>query len=339
MIEFGGATLENITVIVPIYNMEKRLSLCIQSLLNQKTYRKFTYVIMLIDDGSTDASGEICDSFKKKYSSKIIVFHEKNSGVSAARNFAIKRVNTKYISFADPDDYVSPYYLLHLYETLKKDNADLSVCGFQEIWNNDRPTFSEYIKGYQVLDTKEAIRKLLYQRGVDFSVWGKLIKSEYFKDNYFPLNKRYEDVPVTFNLFVKSKKVSFISNNDYVYWQRNDSMLNSKFNNKKLDIIPILENLMEQVNENFPELGSAVSCRYFAGMSNVYFQVPNDIEESNTIWSSIAKVRKKVLFDKEASFKVRMGALCTYFGPKFFKYIYKKTQKRGKVMQLSSVDG
>lgn len=70
MIEFGGATLENITVIVPIYNMEKRLSLCIQSLLNQKTYRKFTYVIMLIDDGSTDASGEICDSFKKKYSPK-----------------------------------------------------------------------------------------------------------------------------------------------------------------------------------------------------------------------------------------------------------------------------
>ena len=326
--------VETIDIIVPIYNMEDRLEQCLQSLLKQKVTSLFTYRILLVNDGSTDDTQVICTNYANKYPEKILSFIKSNGGVSSARNFGLQKANADYITFVDPDDYVLPTYLLNLFTTLKKTGADISSSCFKETWNNDRnQSLSETkLKNLQILSAKEALRKLFYQDGLEFAVWGKLIKRALFFNVSFPEGKRYEDVPVTYNLISKCTKVAVIENKDYVYWQREDGMLNSKFNLSKLDVVPVMDNLYETVLRDYPQLKSAVACRYFAGMSNVYFQIPNDVKQKAKIWNAMKSKRKLALLDRNASKKVRLGALSMYMGRHLMEYLYIKTQKRGKLL-------
>lgn len=313
--------------------MESRLENCLTSLNQQVTDKLFEYKIILVDDGSSDKSGIICDSFCKKYPSRFVVFHKKNGGVSSARNYGLDRADGEYISFVDPDDYVSRYYLINLFKSLNYAKADISSCCFKEIWNEKNSITNSYstLDDIQILSNKEALKKLFYQDELEFAVWGKLFKRNLFNKVCFPVGIRYEDVLVTYKLVEKSNKIVIIDNQDYYYWQRKNGMLNSKFNISKLDIISVMDNLYNLVLKNYPELKSAVSCRCFAGLSNVFFQIPKNIHERNVIWQNMKKVRNTVLLDRQASQKVRLGALCTYFGKGLMSFIYSNTQKRGKL--------
>lgn len=315
--------------------MEKRLSECLTTLINQKTYNKFEFKIILVDDGSTDSSPLICDHYKNKYESLITVIHKKNEGVSEARNTGIQYADSDYIAFVDPDDYVTPYYLYNLFVALKKTNSDISCCGFYETWIR-RPIDESYknsLNGLEILTSNEALTKLFYQKGLDFAVWGKLIKSKLFNNVLFPSGRRYEDVLVTYNLISNSKRVALFKNKDYIYWQRNNGMLNASFNKTKLDVVPVFNALYNLVSKDHPEVVNAMACRYFAGMSNVYFQIPNEIEEKQIIWKYMISVRKKVLLDRNAPLKIKVGAFCTFLGQKLIKKIYTKTQRRGKALE------
>lgn len=313
--------------------MDSRLENCLNSLRRQVTNNLFNYTIILIDDGSDDDSGIICDQFHKLDPKHFIVFHKENGGVSSARNYGLDRASGDYISFVDPDDYVSPYYLINLYKSLYSTKSDISSCYFREVWGTNKfwGKVSKKPKKSEVLSKKGALKKLFYQDKLEFAVWGKLFKRGLFKGVRFPLGVRYEDVPVTYKLIEKSKRVVLIENQDYYYWQRENGVLNSKFNSSKLDIIPAMNNLYDSVLLNYPELESAVSCRVFAGFSNVFFQIPKENNEKNIIWQKMISVRKVVLLDKRASKKVRLGALSTYFGKRLMSLIYSLTQKRGKI--------
>lgn len=329
--------VDKITVIVPVYNVAERLEICLRSLVNQKTNTQFTYSIILIDDGSKDDSGEICDEYSVQYPDIVSTFHKKNGGVSAARNFGIDHSFSQYIAFVDPDDYVNDCYLLNLYTALVKTNSDISSCWFKEKWNStfrkESTKGNKNIDDLQVLDTESALKKLFYQKKLEFAVWGKLIKRELFDGVRFQVGRRYEDVLVTYRLISNCKRVAIISNEDYIYWQRKSGMLNSSFNSSKLDILPIMEKLYGLVQIEYPNLVHAVACRYFAGLSNVYFQVPQNNSYSSLLWNNMKKVRRMVLFDRNALMKVRLGALSTYFGKIVTKYLYKGTQKRGNALR------
>lgn len=327
--------MKTISLILPIYNVKDRLEICLRSLLVQKTSHKFDYKIILVDDGSNDGSARICDLYAQKHPMKIDVIHKENGGVSSARNCGVKYTDSDYIGFIDPDDYVNNHYLIDLFDALEKSNADLVSCGFYEKWDDIPPELTSKkknisVQNIQILNTKDALKKLFYQDDLEFAVWGKLFKRSLFCDVQFPIDKRYEDVSVTYNLISKSNKIAIIKDKNYIYWQRKNGMLNSSFNKAKLDIIPVMDKLYASVLENYPSLRLAVSCRYFAGLCNVYFQTPPNINAKDTLWKKILQVRKSVLTNKEAPLRIRLGALSTYFGQKLINLIYVKTQKRGK---------
>ncbi len=205
-----------ISVIVPVYNVEDYVLRCLDSLINQN-YEQIE--IILVDDGSTDESGKICDEFKKR-DERIRVFHKKNGGLSSARNYGIKKAKGDIIAFVDSDDYVKDGFVLDLYKGMQAGNADIVICGY----NNEKPK-NETISG------KEAtIRLLTKQENIDIISWNKLYKKKLFTDNnvFFPEGKKHEDTLTTYKLISNAKKVTYIDESLYIYVERKGSITASE---------------------------------------------------------------------------------------------------------------
>lgn len=318
-----------ISIIVPVYKVEKYLKRCIDSILKQ-TYQNIE--IILVDDGSPDKCGIICDEYKK-LDKRVRVIHKKNGGLSDARNVAIPLAKGEYISFIDSDDWVSPYYIEHLYKAVSVCQTDLGISWFENVFE-EKPLHLKPEKElfqYRCLTVEECLKKLLYQDGVEVCAWGKLYKTELIKDLRYPVGKLYEDIPVTYESVKRSKKISLIGNVDYYYFQRTDSIQNVTFNRKKMDGIEHCHNMMEAVKVDFPKLKNAAECRYFSTVCNILFQIKDrkhkDIREA--LWNEIVKYRKGVLFNREARKKARIAAAISYMGYGMLAFAYKKTQWRG----------
>ena len=149
-----------------------------------------------------------------------------------------------------------------------------------------------------------------------------------FKGIEFPVGKRYEDVPVTLQLFAKSKNVVIYDLKDYIYWQRNAGMMNSSFSDTKLDIIEMMDEMMSFIKTERPSVIKAASCRYFAGLSNVYFQIPKSHIAKRIVWQKMKSVRKTILIDDKASKKVKIGVLLSYLGSWPMEMVYSSLKKK-----------
>lgn len=318
-----------ISIVVPVYKVEKYLKRCVSSILKQ-TYHNME--IILVDDGSPDKCGAICDEYKK-IDNRVRVVHKKNGGLSDARNVAIPLAKGEYISFIDSDDWVSPYYVEHLYKAVSMCHADLGISWFENVFERkslqSKPK-KELIQ-YECMSNEECLKKLLYQDGVEVCAWGKLYKTELVKDLKYPIGKLYEDIPVTYETIKRSKKISVIRNVDYYYFQRADSIQNDIFNSRKVDGIEHCHNMMEAVKRDFPKLQNAAECRYFSTVCNILFQIKDKQYEEirQALWSEIVKYRKNILFDTEARKKARIAAAISYMGYSLLAFTYKKTQWRG----------
>lgn len=223
-----------ISVIVPIYNVEKYLRKCIDSIINQ-TYKNLE--IILIDDGSTDNSSSICDEYKKK-DNRIVVIHKTNGGLSSARNKGLDISNGELISFVDSDDYIESNMLECLKANMDKYSSDISVCDFYYVKNgNKRKSKTEFKKKEYVSSDKDKFNNIQNEYGpITVYVWNKLFKKEVFNNIRFPEGKIYEDSFVICELLDYSKKVSYILKPLYYYVYRKDSITNT-FNIKHFDKI------------------------------------------------------------------------------------------------------
>jgi glycosyltransferase involved in cell wall biosynthesis len=211
---------ELISVIVPIYKVEKYLKKCIDSIINQ-TYRNLE--IILVDDGSPDRCGEICDDYKLK-DERVVVIHKENGGLSDARNVGLDIAKGNYIMFVDSDDYIAENMVYKLYSSLKENNADMSLCTYvfvEEQYNFASPIKDEVISGI------DAIRKMLLLKngGRYTNACCKLYKSELFEIIRFPLGKVHEDEFISHLVFAKCKRVSCISDKPYFRIRRDDSIM------------------------------------------------------------------------------------------------------------------
>ncbi|WP_157734673.1 glycosyltransferase family 2 protein [Clostridium perfringens] len=209
-----------------MYKVEKYLKRCIDSVINQ-TYENLE--IILIDDGSPDNCGNICDYYAD-IDDRIIVCHQKNLGLSGARNKGIELSHGDYIGFIDSDDYIEPKLFEKLYYAIEKNLADISICGFK--------TFGDEEKNYELCEkiwTKDqALENLLLNKIITSHVWNKLFKKELFNGIEFDLGKRYEDVRIMHKLFSKSNKVVAIKDSLYNYYIRNDSITGvTKYSNSQ----------------------------------------------------------------------------------------------------------
>lgn len=259
---------ELISVIVPVYNVEQYLEKCVNSIINQ-TYKNLE--IILVDDGATDSSGNMCDELARS-DNRIKVYHKENGGLSDARNYGVERATGDYIGFVDSDDYIDSEMYEKLYEAIKKENVDVAECSLKVIYPGKIELFTDE-KYYKVLGKTEYLEEYLTIKKIFGSVWTKLIKSDVAKKLVFPKGKLYEDTYYAYDLIEKVDRYVIMNNPYYNYLMRENSITNAKFNPRILDLIEIVEKFHKTTYENYPGLKEAADCRKMYA----YFSVLNSI--------------------------------------------------------------
>lgn len=317
-----------ISIIVPVYNVEEYLPRCVESILAQ-TYKNLE--IILVDDGSTDHCGSICDAYKEK-DSRIKVIHKPNGGLSDARNAGLDQMSGEYVTCIDSDDFVSPFFVSNLWEALETNHCDIASSWFIEYHSAQIVPASQIVdvRKVEILTKNEYFERLLYQDGVEISAWGKLYKSSFFKNVKYPVGKLYEDVPTTYKLIEQAKKIAVIPNIDYYYYQRENSIAQSKFSIRKMDAIYNMRIFGNFIQENYPELMDAFKCRYFSTICNILFQInDSDFQQQKKIlWNEVKKYRFDVLENKQARKKARIAAVISYGGQYLMKRVYDWNEKQ-----------
>lgn len=312
-----------ISIIVPIYNVEQYLERCVKSIQNQ-VYTNLE--IILVDDGSTDNCGTMCDGFARE-DSRIVVVHKENGGLSDARNSGLDIMTGEYVACVDSDDFVSPYYIQNLYDALSNTGSEMACSGIVEYYEGDEAPAYRKLDMAQVMKLSriDFYRKMLYQSGAEVSACDKLYKSSFFEDVRFPKGKLYEDVATTYRLIEKAENVALIPNVDYFYFQRKGSIAQGEFTPRKMDAIIHMGQLRDFIIKNYPELEKAACCRYFSTTCNIFFLKFDEkyAKEKEQLWNEIKKYRKTVLFDKEGRKKARIAALISYLGKFWLEFIYK----------------
>ena len=234
-----------ISVVVPIYNVEKYLTKCIDSIINQ-TYKNLE--IILVDDGSPDNCGKICDEYKRK-DSRIVVYHQSNKGVSASRNFGLSKSNGEYVIFVDSDDILNKNMIEVLHKNIKYYKADISVCGYNYIEKNYVVNVYNTKKIIQYTK-KEGLVSFFNENSFGVGIWNKLFKKEIIKNVFFDENiKVNEDKKYLFDVIMKSNKIIYEDQCLYNYIKRMDSVSGEKFSSKKLDIIKVNDYIEKQLKK------------------------------------------------------------------------------------------
>lgn len=224
-----------ISVIVPVYNVEKYLKRCIDSILAQ-TFTDFE--LLLIDDGSTDNSGEVCDEYVKK-DNRIKVFHKINGGVSSSRNLGLDNSKGQYITFVDSDDYVSFAILEILLNKLFEFNADISACCAYRL-NKERKEEMNFVKKDDIIYSPNILQQRIFQFRQESAVWNKLYKREVIGNTRFQ-GKTNEEILFNYKCFLKSNRIIYTNKKLYYYCNTPNS-ITSSFGKFKFDA---LNNLFE----------------------------------------------------------------------------------------------
>lgn len=308
-----------ISVIIPIYNVEKFLSRCIESVLKQ-TYRELE--ILLVDDGSTDRSGAICDDFAG-LDNRIRVIHKKNGGLSDARNAGLAACTGKFVMFVDSDDYIVQDCIAYMKNIMDYQNADIVSAEFTH--EEDKLSISntgEKIEVYS--NTEEILESLLYQR-ISTSANVKLFKMSLFADVQFPKGMLYEDVITIFQVFSKCEKLAHSNLKKYFYFVRNDSIVRSEFNSRKMDYVYNCEKILNEAKTSYEELIPAAQSRLLWACFHIWVNI-NDRkkyrEEYEKVLDIIKKSRKVVFLNKKVQMRNKIVIILSYFGWKVSRGVY-----------------
>lgn len=240
-----------ISIIIPVYKVEKYLEKCIQSVINQ-TYENLQ--IILVDDGSPDNCGKICDEYAKK-DHRIEVIHKSNGGLSDARNKGLEIAKGEYIGFVDSDDYIEADIYEVLYNLLKQYNADVSICNFYTV-SQGKIAIKNVDSGIKEYTRIEILKEILLDNNIQSYAWNKLYKKELFNEIKYPVGKKYEDIGTTFYLLEKCNKVVVTGKPEYYYINRQDSIVNNVTETTITDYIELIMQRYDYIEENIKELSS-----------------------------------------------------------------------------------
>ncbi|OUP56312.1 hypothetical protein B5F14_09775 [Faecalitalea cylindroides] len=241
-----------VSVIIPIYQVEKYLERCIKSVINQ-SYKNIE--IILIDDGSTDHCPTICDEYAQK-DSRIIVIHKQNGGLSSARNSGLSACSGDYVSFIDSDDYIDEHMIETMVKKIETTNSDIVCCGFY--FEMDNGYFSKSFMPDLILNRSNAIDALIENTYLNHYSWNKLYKKKVFKNVYFPEGKLFEDIRTTYKLFLNADKVCLIDEYLYHYQIRRNSIISSSKGDKVFEIFNAYQVLKHDLIRLYPDKKSLI---------------------------------------------------------------------------------
>lgn len=238
-----------ISVIIPVYNTEKYIKKCVESVLAQ-TWKDFE--LILVDDGSKDSSPEICDEYSKA-DSRIKVIHKNNEGPGIARNVALDNSSGEYISFVDSDDWIKPEMFEKMVTTAEKYNADIVVCGYS-YFNGIEIKDSYISEGFKLYDRSSLMKDYISSSNITPASWNKLFKRFLFDNIRFPKMNVGEDQYVMHEIFSKCNAGVHIGESLYIQYIRPGSITKSKFNKNMLGVLESSMRLQHYIAEEFPDL-------------------------------------------------------------------------------------
>lgn len=254
---------ELISVIVPVYKVEKYIHKCIDSILAQ-TYTNLE--IILVDDGSPDSCGAICDEYAMR-DSRIKVIHKVNGGLSDARNAALSIASGYYVTLLDSDDYWKPTFIEKSYNYLLDNNVDMVVFPLCRV-TEEGTIVKEYDSGKVVEYTSEESLKMMFSCHFPWCAQGKLYKRNLFDGIIYPVGKLMEDKATTYKIYEKCDKILFVECADYMYLIREGSIMHRKFDKRQLQTLDIQEELNTHICRSHPSLHDVVlgySSRVYLG--------------------------------------------------------------------------
>ena len=261
--------MDLISVIIPVYNVEKYLDSCVESVVNQ-TYKNLE--IILVDDGSTDNCPALCDAWANK-DARVKVIHKQNGGLSSARNTGLTIASGDYIGFVDSDDYISVYMYEVLLSLINEKKAEIAQCDYfvYSDFTKKSALYKKEISSKLVFDSHDAVKSMLTDGIITVICCSKLIKASIAKNVFFEEGVINEDVLWTYRILTESKTIVTSNEKLYGYFQRDGSIMNSSYTEKRFDALKANRMRADAVKTDFPDLFPLAE-RTYAGSCMYHYQ-------------------------------------------------------------------
>ena len=314
-----------ISVIVPVYKVEKYLEKCIESIVNQ-SYSNLE--IILVDDGSPDLCGKICDIYAEK-DSRIKVIHKKNGGVSTARNAALDIMQGDYVGFVDSDDYIDLKMYEYLINYIIEYEADISICEFRKIYESNGEIQADNPRIIQCLNNLQAMELLIGDEIIGSQPCNKLFRAELFKNIRFPQGRVYEDIAIMHRVFSKANRVVCSSQMMYNYLIRGNSTSYSQSPQWGYSLYKAFADRYNYIKNYFPSLEKVAESKLIGIAVGMYIHLqkfPSNKEMRNwekEISNQLKKHRKTIWNMKEIRLIRRIDAYVLSIFPSVIKIKYK----------------
>lgn len=329
--------MSKISIIVPVYKVEPYLGKCIESILAQ-TFIDFE--LILVDDGSPDGCGRICDKYAKA-DARIAVIHKQNGGLSSARNAGLDIANGEYIGFVDSDDYIEPDMYEYLYNKLVEYDVDISCCGVRHFYGEKTSTCAQEIE--EVLTPQEAIRHAFKGNISSVNAVSKLYKRKVYSSIRFPIGKTTEDAYVIVDVLLNASKVFVSTKAKYNYVHRGESITTDSFTEKDLDVILAYEHNFEVIRRECPEIidvayyGIWWANRYL--LNRLATQNITTRTDNNLLIQKTCKMLRcdicKIMRNKNHTTNQKIGYLLLWLSPT----LYMKTYRARALVKRENITG
>lgn len=300
-----------ISVIVPAYNVEAYIADCLESILSQ-SYADLE--IIVVNDGSTDRTLDIIEEYASK-DNRLRIISQPNGGPSVARNKGLEMAQGEWLMFVDSDDLLLPGAIESLLHLAQATQSDIACGEFVRRINDKHQKKNKFI----TFNGEKALEHNLYQKYINPSPWGKLYLSDIFSNIRFPEGIIYEDLYVSWQIFLHAKKVAYSQIHVYLYNDTPDSLLHN-FNSRRLDVLDVTEKIERRATEHSPELRKAARDRRLSANFNILGLIAanNASEEYKHVcdgaWSVIRSHRRDSLFNSKVRLKNKAGILLSYLG-------------------------
>ncbi len=312
-----------VSVIIPVYNTGRYLPRCVDSVLRQ-SYQKFE--LILVDDGSTDGSAEVCRKLADA-DKRIKLVSVQHGGVAAARNAGLAAASGERVSFVDSDDAVSPHFIEVLSSIMDRYDSDIAECEWTEL-SSSRPLIKARNDEVQekVFSQDEAVYSSFYQERLKNSLCRRLFRAELFRNFKFKEGQVFEDLWAEYPLLMRAKRgVAYTANSYYYYIRRHDSTM-GKFKPERTVVLRILGELEQRVEIEAPRFLPAIRSRLLSASFNMMRKVPDEslseyhdaLEQS---WTTIRRLRAGCLRDKRVRRFNKLAIILSYCGKRLFRII------------------